>query len=117
MYNHDGQGYRFHVSQTNKKVEISGLDKQTVARANYRTKPPNRGPGKSDGPGTFRAILKECYQDTLVGTHGGGDAGAGKGNGEGNDKGKGARGPAVAGSSSQDLPQPPPPPPPNRPPP
>ena len=58
VYNHDGQGYRFHVGQTNKKVQISGLDKQTVARANYRTKPPNRGPGKSDGPGPSKPSSK-----------------------------------------------------------
>ena len=54
----DGSGIRFHVSQTNRKVEL--ID---VADLDYETEGPRKGKGKSDGKGTYRRMLASSYNE------------------------------------------------------
>ena len=55
----DGEMIRFHPSLKGGKVQISNVSQP-------RANPPYKGKGRSDGPGTYRAMLAEAYDGGAV---------------------------------------------------
>ena len=92
----DGTTVRFHTNYSNKKVEVASVD---VAQPPLQLPgPPQKGKGKSDGPGTYRRKTTGNYEQ-IVGSsktdRGGGDRGGGDrcgGDRGGGDRGEGDRG-------------------------
>ena len=92
----DGTTVRFHTNYKDKKVQVASVDgAQTPLQL---PGPPQKGKGKSDGPGTYRRKTTGNYEH-IVGSsktdRGGGDRGGGdRGGGDrgGGDRGEGDRG-------------------------
>ena len=53
-----GTSVRFHPHQTNKKVDIASITNPPPSEH------PNKGRGKSDGPGTYRRFVRAAYPGT-----------------------------------------------------
>ena len=53
----DGTAFRLHPSQTSNKVEIIAVGRP------FETDGPSSGKGKSDGPGTYRLMLANSYNE------------------------------------------------------
>ena len=72
----DGTTVRFHTNFTNNKVEVAKVD--GAHAANELPKPPNKGKGKSDGPGTYKRQTTGNYDATVRSpqTHRGGGGGS-----------------------------------------
>ena len=76
----DGTQVRFHPNLKGGKVTIVGMEDVPLSIAH-----PKAGPGLSDGPGTFRAMVNRAYPGgQTVRAHPPMPKGAGKGNDEGN---------------------------------
>ena len=59
----DGKMFRFHPNQTNNKLSLQEME---GALDSFPTRPKNKGAGRSDGPGTYRSMLRQTHGEQVV---------------------------------------------------
>ena len=57
VWRKDGSGVRFHPGQTKRKFEVSDC------YSKFETEGPSAGRGNSDGPGTYRRMIRRSYDE------------------------------------------------------